>query len=154
VITMEEEVWDESNIREFAKLVEQYEQTWEPAAEELETINMGNDQIERELKIGTLITSKKRAEVIALLQKYTNVFVWSYKDMPGLDRNIIVHKIPLEEGCKLVKQRLRRAHPDIWIKVKAELKKQWNAGFLEVVKYPQWVSNIVVVPKKKGKIRA
>jgi hypothetical protein len=48
---------------------------------------------------------------------------------------------------------LRRAHPDIWIKVKAELEKQWNAGFLEVVKYPQWVSNIVVVPKKEGKIR-
>jgi hypothetical protein len=31
--------------------------------------------------------------------------------------------------------------------------KNWNAGFLEVVKYPQWVSNVVVVPKKKNKIR-
>jgi hypothetical protein len=37
--------------------------------------------------------------------------------------------------------------------VKVELEKQWNAGFLKVVKYPQWVSNIVVVPKKEGKIR-
>jgi hypothetical protein len=26
-------------------------------------------------------------------------------------------------------------------------KKQWNAGFLEVVKYLQWVSNIVVARK-------
>jgi hypothetical protein len=59
----------------------------------------------------------------------------------------------LEEGCKPVKQKLRRAHPDIWIKVKAELEKQWDAGFLEVVRYPQWVSNIVVVPKKEGKNR-
>jgi hypothetical protein len=73
--------------------------------------------------------------------------------MPGLDTNIVVHKIPLEAGCKPVKQKLRRAHPDIWIKVKAELKKQWDVGFLEVVRYPQWVSNIVVVPKKEGKIR-
>jgi hypothetical protein len=40
---MEEEEWDESNIREFIKLVEQHEKTWEPAAEELETINMGSD---------------------------------------------------------------------------------------------------------------
>jgi hypothetical protein len=48
--------------------------------------------------------------------------------MPGLDTNIVVHKIPLEEGCKPVKQKLRRAHPDIWIKVKAELEKQWDAG--------------------------
>jgi len=37
--------------------------------------------------------------------------------------------------------------------VKAELEKQWNVGFVKVVKYPQWVSNIVVVPNKEGKIR-
>ena len=91
--------------------------------------------------------------MIALLQEYSDVFAWSYEDMPGLDTNIVVHKIPLEEGCKPVKQKLRRAYPDIWIKVKVELEKQWDAGFLEVVRYPQWVSNIVVVPKKEGKIR-
>jgi len=76
-----------------------------------------------------------------------------HEDMPGLNTNIIVHKIPLEEGCKAVKHKLRRAHLDTWIKVKAKLEKQWNDGFLEVVKYPQWVSNIVVVPKKEGKIK-
>ena len=91
--------------------------------------------------------------MITLLQEYSDVFAWSYEDMPGLDTNIVVHKIPLEEGCKPVKQKLRRAHPDVWIKVKAELEKQWDASFLEVVRYPQWVSNIVVVPKKEGKIR-
>jgi len=47
--------------------------------------------------------------MIALLQEYSDVFAWSYKDMPGLDTNIVVHKIPLEEGCKPVKQKLRRA---------------------------------------------
>jgi hypothetical protein len=36
--------------------------------------------------------------------------------------------------------------------VKEEVKKQWDASFLEVVKYPQWVSNIAVVPKKGSKI--
>jgi len=56
---MEEEEWDESNIREFTKLVEQREKTWELAAEELETINMGSDQSKKELKIGTLITPRK-----------------------------------------------------------------------------------------------
>jgi len=40
---MEEEECDEINIREFTKLVEQQEKTWEPVAEELETINMGSD---------------------------------------------------------------------------------------------------------------
>ena len=40
---MEEEEWDESNISEFIRLVEQQEHTWKPPAEELETINMSSD---------------------------------------------------------------------------------------------------------------
>jgi hypothetical protein len=47
--------------------------------------------------------------MIALLQEYSDAFAWSYEDMPGLDTAIVVHKIPLEEGCKPVKQKLRRA---------------------------------------------
>ena len=31
--------------------------------------------------------------------------------------------------------------------------KQFNAGFLVVTSYPQWVTNVVLVPKKNGKVR-
>ena len=31
--------------------------------------------------------------------------------------------------------------------------KQFDAGFLVVTSYPQWVANVVPVPKKNGKIR-
>ena len=56
--------------------------------------------------------------------------------MPGLDTDIVVHRIPLVEGCKPIKQKLRRTHLEILIKVKAEIAKQWNASFSKVVKYP------------------
>ena len=39
------------------------------------------------------------------------------------------------------------------LKIKEEVKKQLDVGFLEVSKYPQWVANIVPVPKKDGKVR-
>ena len=39
------------------------------------------------------------------------------------------------------------------LKIKEEVKKQLDAGFLEVAKYPEWVANIVPVPKKDGKVR-
>ena len=39
------------------------------------------------------------------------------------------------------------------LKIKEEVKKQLDAGFLEVAKYPQWVANIVPMPKKDGKVR-
>ena len=38
-------------------------------------------------------------------------------------------------------------------KIKAEVMKQFDAGFLAVTSYPQWVANIVPVPKKDGKVR-
>jgi len=35
-----------------------------------------------------------------------DVFVWSHKDRPGIDRDVKEHKIPLYLGAKLIKQKL------------------------------------------------
>ncbi|RDX87087.1 hypothetical protein CR513_31483, partial [Mucuna pruriens] len=43
--------------------------------------------------------------------------------------------------------------PEVALKIKEEVEKQWNARFLAVANYPQWVANIVLVPKKDGKVR-
>ena len=81
------------------------------------------------------------------------MFAWLYQDMPGLDIDIVVHRLPLRKECMPVKQKLRRVKPKMLLKIKEEVKKQLDAGFLEVAKYPQWVANIVPVPKKDGKVR-
>ena len=81
------------------------------------------------------------------------MFIWSYQDMPGLDTEIVVHRLPLREECTLVKQKLGRVKPEMLLKIKEEVKKQLDAGFLKVSKYPQWVANIVPLPKKDGKVR-
>jgi len=41
VIAMKEEEWEEDYIREFPKLVEQFEHAWKPTKEELKVINVG-----------------------------------------------------------------------------------------------------------------
>ena len=43
--------------------------------------------------------------------------------------------------------------PDMLEKIKAEVMKQFNVRFLAVTSYPQWVVNVVPVPKKDGKVR-
>ena len=105
------------------------------------------------MKIGTTLSPATRKELIDLLQDYSDVFAWSYQDMTGLDTDIVVHRLPLREECMPVKQKLRRVKPEMLLKIKEEVKKQLDAGFLEVAKYPQWVANIVLVPKKDGKVR-
>ncbi|KAI5444257.1 hypothetical protein KIW84_012761, partial [Lathyrus oleraceus] len=54
--------------------------------------------------------------------------------------------------CPPVKQKLRRTHPDMAVKIKEEVQKQIDVGFLVTSEYPQWVANIVFVPKKDGKV--
>ena len=72
--------------------------------------------------------------------------------MSGLNTDIVVHRLPLRDGCMPVKKKLRRVKPEMLLKIKEEVKKQLDAGFLEVAKYPQWVANIVPVPKNDGKV--
>jgi hypothetical protein len=67
-------------VEEFTRLVEQSEQIWDPAREELETIDVGTKKDKKELKIGALITSSEREDLIALLREYVNVFAWFYAD--------------------------------------------------------------------------
>ena len=38
-------------------------------------------------------------------------------------------------------------------KIKDEVKKKFDAGFLEVTSYSPWVANTVLVPKKEDKVR-
>ena len=39
------------------------------------------------------------------------------------------------------------------LKIKEEVKKQFDAGFWAVARYSEWVANIVPVPKKDGKVQ-
>jgi len=135
------------------RLVEQEEKQILPHGEKIEVINLGSEEDRKEVKIGTSIKSSTRTELINLLQEYVGVFAWSYQDMPGLDTDIVVHRLPLKPECKPVQQKLRRMKPEMLLKIKEEVKKQLEAGFLEVAKYPEWVANIVPVPKKDGKVR-
>ncbi|RVW18283.1 Retrovirus-related Pol polyprotein from transposon 17.6 [Vitis vinifera] len=96
-----------------------------PAAGDVETVDFGTEDQPRELKIGSPLSTDERDRLIHLLRSYLDVFAWSYEDMPGLDPSI----------------------------VKEEIQKQLSVGFISVVEYPEWLANVVPVPKKDGKVR-
>lgn len=39
------------------------------------------------------------------------------------------------------------------LKIREEVKKQFDVGFLAIVEYPQWLSNIVPLPKKDENVK-
>ncbi|RVW40890.1 hypothetical protein CK203_094285 [Vitis vinifera] len=86
-----------------------------------------------------------------LLRAYLDVFAWSYEDMPSLDPSIVQHRLPLLPHARPVKQKLRRLHPRWSLQVKEEIQKQLSVGFLSVVEYPEWLANVVPVPKRTAR---
>ena len=65
----------------------------------------------KELRIGSSLSPDERSRLIDLLRSYLDVFAWSYEDMPSLDPTIVQHHLPILPHARLVKQKLRRLHP-------------------------------------------
>ena len=111
---------------ELARLLQQEERAIQPHEEPIETINLGTKVDRKEVKIGANLETKIKQRLIQMLHDYVEIFSWSYKDMPGLDTDIVVHRLPAKEDCPPVKCQ----------KIKAEVMKQFNDGFLVVTSYP------------------
>nr|KYP45379.1 Transposon Ty3-I Gag-Pol polyprotein [Cajanus cajan] len=73
--------------------------------------------------------------------------------MPGLDRGLVEHKLPMIPGKKPVKQSPRRFAPEVIEKIKEEIERLLKAKFIRTSRYAEWISNIVPVIKKNGKLR-
>ena len=124
-----------------------------PITSSIELIDLRAPDQPREIRIGFSLSLDERSRLIDLLRSYLDVFVSSYEDMPGLDSFIVHHHLPILPHARPIKQKLRRLHPRWSLQVKEEIYKQLSVGFLSVVEYPEWLANVVLVPKKDGKVR-
>uniref|UniRef100_A0A151UEW0 Transposon Ty3-I Gag-Pol polyprotein n=1 Tax=Cajanus cajan TaxID=3821 RepID=A0A151UEW0_CAJCA len=88
-----------------------------------------------------------------VLHEYKDCFAWDYEEMPGLDQNLVEHRLPMILGKKPVKQNPRRFAPQVIKKIKEEIERLLKAKFIRTSRYADWVSNIVPVIKKNGKMR-
>ena len=125
----------------------------EPIKEETQPINLGIDDEPKIIQVGNTLTTSKKDALVSLLTEFKEVFAWSYEDMSGTDIDIGQRCIPTDPTIMLVKQKLRRMKPEWTLKIKEEVEKQYNARFLRVVDYPDWLANVVLVPKKNGNVR-
>ena len=73
--------------------------------------------------------------------------------MKGISPKTCIHHIYIEENCKPIRQTQRRMNPNLREIVKEELQKLLNVYFIYPISNIQWVSPLVIVPKKNGKWR-
>jgi len=114
---------------------------------------LGTDDEPKMIQVGNTLTTFEKNALVALLTEFKEVLAWSYEDMPGIDTDIVQHCNSTNPTMKPVKRKFRRMKLELTLKIKEEVEKQYNAGFLRVVNYPEWLANMVPVPKKDGKVR-
>ena len=121
--------------------------------EELVEVDLSEGGRERMVKINKGLPEEENRRLIALLKEYKDVFAWDYEKMPGLDPKVDTYKLNVDPKAKPVKQLGRKYRLDVGEKIKAKMNKLLKIGFIEEIKCPKWLANIVPVKKKGWQIR-
>ncbi|KAL0368064.1 UNVERIFIED_CONTAM: Transposon Ty3-G Gag-Pol polyprotein [Sesamum calycinum] len=122
------------------------------AVEELKVINLSEDD-EKTTKIGTTMRPSTKEHLIQFLKKNKEVFAWTMTDLHGISPDVITHKLSVNPSAKPVKQKKRMFGAERSQAIKEEVDKMLQAGYIRPVQYPEWLANVVLVPKPNGKWR-
>jgi hypothetical protein len=72
--------------------------------------------------------------------------------MPDLSRELIEHRLSINVGFRPYKQGAQNFNPEIVRRVKKEVDRLLQPGFIQPCRYIDWISNIVPMEKNTGKI--
>ncbi|GKF36116.1 hypothetical protein Tco_0112874 [Tanacetum coccineum] len=108
--------------------------------------------------IGKQLPERFKKELQNLLKSNADVFAWTYADMIGILRTIMVegkpfnteHKLNEYNHVKPIKQNKRGLGPNRNMAVCKETKELTKVGILQKVKHQTWVANPVMVRKSDG----
>ena len=84
-----------------------------------------------------------------MLRKFPTLFIDSYNKIQGV--SIVEHRIKLKEGSKPIAQKLRHLGVIQQEALLLEVRKLLEASFIYPMAKSEWVSPVVVTPKKNGK---
>ncbi|XP_034203886.1 uncharacterized protein LOC117618428 [Prunus dulcis] len=105
---------------------------------------------DRQVRIGTRLTANLRTQFIDFLRHHSEVFAWSYEDMPGIAPDVISHKLTISSAYKPVRQKRRSYDAERYEAMRTEVEKLQTIGFIREATYPVWLANSVMVRKSTG----
>ena len=121
--------------------------------DKLQLLNLGTTGNPKLIKMNANLNPQLTTDATSLFKEYRDVFAFSYEDLRGIPEHIATHRIELDTAISPCHQAQYRMNPNYAKAVKEDLEKLLKAGFIEPVDQATWLSPIVVVPKKNGKLR-
>jgi hypothetical protein len=105
------------------------------SVDELEEVDIGPGDRPRLMYVSAKLDPEYKHELINLLKEYKDCFAWEYYEMPGLDRSIVEHWLPIKPGYQPCKQAPRRFNPNILDDIKKETERLLEAKFIRLCQY-------------------
>ena len=99
------------------------------SVDELEEIDIGPGDRPRPTYVSAKLDPEYKRELIDLLKKFKDCFAWEYYEMPGLDRSIVEHRLPIKPRYRPFKQAPRRFNPNVLDDIK-ETERLLEAKFI------------------------
>jgi len=87
-------------------------------ADELAEIDIGPGDRPRPTYISKKLEPEAKSQFTALLKEFADCFAWEYHEMPGLDRSIVEHRLPIKPGFRPYAQATRKFNPSILGEIK------------------------------------
>jgi len=113
----------------------------------LEEGDLGDGYRPRPMFISAKLDPEYKHELVKFLKEYKDCFAWEYYEMPGLDRSIVEHRLPIKPGYRPFQQSARRCNPKVLPDIKIEITRLIEAKFVGQCRYAEWISNVVLVYK-------
>ena len=86
----------------------------ERPVEDLETIPLNDGNKEHTVQIGSKLNQGTKKYLISFLQKNTDVFIWTPVDMPGIDPEVMTHRLSINPNYRPIKQKKKSFVPE-WL---------------------------------------
>jgi hypothetical protein len=67
-----------------------------------------------------------------------------------LGRDLVEHTLLIKKCFRPQKQPVRNYNPDFLVRIKEEVERLLEVGFIRTCRYAEWISNIVPVEKKNA----
>ncbi len=87
------------------------------------------------------------------MKEFKDVFAWTYKDLKGIPLELAQHKIELDTIIPPEHQAIYKLNPNYATIIKQNINKLLATIFIQFVEEATWLSPIVKVPKKNGKLK-
>ena len=105
------------------------------------------------IRVGSQLSQEEVRAYKELTDEFDDIFAWLYKDLKGISPDMVEHKIPPIPGGRPIRHKEKRINPRLQLLVRAELECLLRANFIRLVEIMDWVSPMVLVKKKNGKLR-